>query len=302
MYNLNKPHIHNEYELLSYLARKIDSSTALDDSLPADATELMLHCPCHHDETPSLALSVKEDKALIHCFAGCDTEDIMKVCGLKMSDLFLYKRDNDGLSSDLNSDLMPAAVDKQHIQPVERISDLKSVFDTDKRMKRFYQRKEWKMELLDDSDLLLIEQRYGFPVKVLKNLCDCHVLLKWIDFDGSPCWCVTEGGGSINGPFNVAQVVRLDGEVFSFKDGSTSKKKTLPGSNVSMLGGFCLTFDKFWHSENSRYTYIICEGITDYLAAWCLIDYFDLKNIMPLAAFGAQVKPSNEIFRHIDHI
>ena len=89
MYNLNKPHIHNEYELLSYLARKIDPSTALDDSLPADATELMLHCPSHHDETPSLALSVKEDKALIHCFAGCSTEDILKVCGLKMSDLFL---------------------------------------------------------------------------------------------------------------------------------------------------------------------------------------------------------------------
>lgn len=302
MYNLNKPHIHDEYELLSYLARKIDSSTALDDSLPADATELMLHCPCHHDETPSLALSVKEDKALIHCFAGCSTEDILKVCGLKMSDLFLYKRDNDGLSSDLNSDPMPVAVDKQHIQPVERISDLKSVFATDKGMKGFNQRKEWKIELLDDSDLLLIEQRYGFPVKVLKNLCDCHVLLKWIDFDGSPCWCVTEGGGNLQCPFNVAQAVRLDGEVFTSKNGSTSKKKTLPGANVSMLGGFCLSLDKSWHSENSRYAYIICEGITDYLAAWSLIDYFDLKNIMPLAAFGAQVKPTEDIFRYLDHI
>ncbi|MBQ7590879.1 MAG: DUF3987 domain-containing protein [Verrucomicrobia bacterium] len=301
MYNLNKPHIHNEYELLSYLARKIDSSTALDDSLPADATELMLHCPCHHDETPSLALSVKEDKALIHCFAGCSTEDILKVCGLKMSDLFLYKRNNDGLSSDLNSDPMPAVVDKQHIQPVERIFELKSVFDTDKGMKGFNQRKEWKFELLDDSDLLLIEQRYGFPVKVLKELCDHHVLFKWIDFDGSPCWCVTEGGGNnLNYPFNVAQAVRLDGEMFTSKNGRTSKKKTLPGANVSMLGGFYLVFDKFWRSENPRYAYVICEGITDYLAAWSLIDYFDLKNIMPLAAFGAQVKPSNEIFRHID--
>ena len=120
MYNLHHPNVHNEYELLSYLARKIDPSIALlEDSPSDDLTEIMLHCPCHHDGDPSLALSVNENKALIHCFAGCRTEDILKARGLKMADLFLYKGDKTGLSSNLN--LMSAPMDKQHIEPVKSL-------------------------------------------------------------------------------------------------------------------------------------------------------------------------------------
>ena len=291
---LHNPKIRNGHELMSYLVGKIDPS--LLESL-GDSTTINLHCPCHHDENPSLALSVNENKALIYCFAGCDTEDILKVCGLKMSDLYLYESDNDNFCSGLNSSQTTAAVDKQHIQPVERISDLKSVFDSDKGTKGFNQRKEWKFEPLDDSDLLLIEKRYGFPIDVLRRICNYNILLKWIDFDKTPCWCVTDGRESREiGFFNVAQAVRLDGELFTVKGGSTTKKKTLPGSNISIWGGAYFSLNHSWHSENSKYAYIICEGITDYLAAWCLIDYFKLKNIMPIAVFGAQVNPSKEFF------
>ena len=46
-------------------------------------------CPAHDDRSPSL--SIKEDasgKVLIHCWAGCDTRDVMAAIGLTLSDLF----------------------------------------------------------------------------------------------------------------------------------------------------------------------------------------------------------------------
>lgn len=50
-------------------------------------------CPAHKDNSPSLRVSVLTDgRILLHCFAGCRTEDVVASIGLKMSDLF-----NDGL-------------------------------------------------------------------------------------------------------------------------------------------------------------------------------------------------------------
>lgn len=47
-------------------------------------------CPCHNDKQASLSISYdsKENKTLMHCHAGCDTRDILKAVGLKMTDLF----------------------------------------------------------------------------------------------------------------------------------------------------------------------------------------------------------------------
>lgn len=47
-------------------------------------------CPCHNDKQASLSISYdsKENKTLMHCHAGCDTRDILKSVGLKMTDLF----------------------------------------------------------------------------------------------------------------------------------------------------------------------------------------------------------------------
>jgi 5S rRNA maturation endonuclease (ribonuclease M5) len=39
------------------------------------------------DQTPSLTVTVKGDKVLLFCHAGCRTEDIVKALGLRMSDL-----------------------------------------------------------------------------------------------------------------------------------------------------------------------------------------------------------------------
>lgn len=49
----------------------------------------MAQCPCHEDKEPSLAVSEGDDgRVLLKCFAGCDTEDIVKALGLSMADLF----------------------------------------------------------------------------------------------------------------------------------------------------------------------------------------------------------------------
>jgi hypothetical protein len=46
-------------------------------------------CPAHDDREPSLSVSEGEDgRALIKCFAGCETEDVVGELGLEMRNLF----------------------------------------------------------------------------------------------------------------------------------------------------------------------------------------------------------------------
>ena len=51
-------------------------------------TSCMAICPCHNDKKASLSISNEGDKILIHCFAGCRTDDILKTVGLHEKDLF----------------------------------------------------------------------------------------------------------------------------------------------------------------------------------------------------------------------
>ena len=48
----------------------------------------LARCPFHDDKNPSLSVSVKEGRILLHCHAGCITESIVEALGLKMADLF----------------------------------------------------------------------------------------------------------------------------------------------------------------------------------------------------------------------
>ena len=46
-------------------------------------------CPAHDDKSPSLSIMDGDDgKALLHCFAGCESSDVVAAIGLSMSDLF----------------------------------------------------------------------------------------------------------------------------------------------------------------------------------------------------------------------
>lgn len=46
-------------------------------------------CPAHEDRSPSLSVRCCDDgRWLVHCFAGCDTHDILGAMGLEIADLF----------------------------------------------------------------------------------------------------------------------------------------------------------------------------------------------------------------------
>lgn len=46
-------------------------------------------CPAHDDNGPSLAIRELDDgRILIHCFAGCETQSVLGVLGMDMTDLF----------------------------------------------------------------------------------------------------------------------------------------------------------------------------------------------------------------------
>jgi hypothetical protein len=49
----------------------------------------MARCPAHNDKNPSLSICEGEGgQVLIHCFAGCETKDVLSAVGLNYSDLY----------------------------------------------------------------------------------------------------------------------------------------------------------------------------------------------------------------------
>jgi DNA primase len=45
-------------------------------------------CPAHDDRTPSLTITATAGSLLLHCHAGCDTDDVLSALGFTMADLF----------------------------------------------------------------------------------------------------------------------------------------------------------------------------------------------------------------------
>lgn len=54
-----------------------------------DRTGKMWQCPAHDDGRPSLRVTRKEDRVLLHCLAGCDSREVVDALGLSMLDLFV---------------------------------------------------------------------------------------------------------------------------------------------------------------------------------------------------------------------
>jgi hypothetical protein len=56
----------------------------------SNGEKAMCFCPAHHDgHDPSLSLKAENGRLLLHCFAGCQPEDIVSEMGLEMKDLFV---------------------------------------------------------------------------------------------------------------------------------------------------------------------------------------------------------------------
>lgn len=49
-------------------------------------------CPAHDDRNPSLSVTQRDGKILLHCHRGCSKEEILEAMGLKLSDLFIEPR------------------------------------------------------------------------------------------------------------------------------------------------------------------------------------------------------------------
>lgn len=54
------------------------------------------YCPAHNDKEASLTITKGNDRVLLHCHAGCNTENILQMVGLKMSDLFCQDQEKQG--------------------------------------------------------------------------------------------------------------------------------------------------------------------------------------------------------------
>lgn len=71
---------------LKDILTKVQKAKRLSDG------SFMALCPAHDDKTPSLQITLNENKILLFCHAGCATEAVIQSLGLTMGDLFLEPR------------------------------------------------------------------------------------------------------------------------------------------------------------------------------------------------------------------
>jgi hypothetical protein len=149
-------------------------------------------CPGHNDNTPSLSVSIGEDKKiLVHCFAGCDTKKILEAVGLEMRDLYPPPPSS-------RSAVLPPRT-RIHRQPVVIAADPEFVA----LQKRFA--KSISPERIEE-----LAHALGVTAASLREL-----QIGWSHDDS--CWTFPE--------YNVAQ--QVCGILRRFKDG---QKRTIKGS------------------------------------------------------------------------
>ncbi len=75
----------------------------LDRVRPTGKDRWIACCPAHDDKSPSLAVTIKDEKILLHCFSGCSVYDVLFSVGMKAYELFPDSTPR----SDLKSTRMP---------------------------------------------------------------------------------------------------------------------------------------------------------------------------------------------------
>jgi hypothetical protein len=71
-------------------SRPVENLVRLLDAKRTGDNGWIAKCPVHNDRKPSLSISEGADgRALLKCFAGCDTNNIVAVLGLRSNDLFV---------------------------------------------------------------------------------------------------------------------------------------------------------------------------------------------------------------------
>jgi putative DNA primase/helicase len=80
---------HDASALAEALAQRCDQAHQRGETWVA-------RCPAHDDHTPSLHITPKDDKVVLHCFAHCTAEAVVQALGLTMADLFVQQRSPNG--------------------------------------------------------------------------------------------------------------------------------------------------------------------------------------------------------------
>jgi DNA primase len=121
-----------------------------------------------------------------------------------------------------------------------------------------------------ENDVAQLANKLNISEEAL-NLAIKDDYLKFYSKRGIRYWAISEGS-----PLNVTQERRLDGQMIEFEDGTTAKCRTF-GSPSCPIG-----------LKNLKDNIILCEGGTDFLAAYQLILAENLeKCFSPVCILGA---------------
>ena len=110
-------------------------------------------CPAHNDSSPSLSLTLTEDRILIKCHSGCSIDQICNCQGIKKSDLFRKCETNTRTKS-------TAHEKKKAIQvnPIEKVQ-----FHSSKHKKRVTENVRYTYHKSDGSDASM---SYGLNLRI----------------------------------------------------------------------------------------------------------------------------------------
>lgn len=82
----------------------------LDRVRPRGRGQWSARCPAHDDKGPSLSVKeTAEGAVLVHCFAGCNVDEIVRAVGLDLGGLFPPKPDKPGAGTKPSKLKLPAA-------------------------------------------------------------------------------------------------------------------------------------------------------------------------------------------------
>lgn len=187
-------------------------------------------CPAHEDRTASLSLGAGDDgRVLLHCHAGCSTEEVVAALGLKMVDLF------DGQASSNRHREIVATYDYFDAEGDELLFQVVRFNPKDFRQRRPDGNGGWAWKLGDTRRMpyrlpeLIEAVEAGDPVYIVEGEKDVHAL----EFAGAVATCNPGGAGkwktSYNDYFGGADVVIVADRDEPGRKHACAVKQTLEG-------------------------------------------------------------------------
>lgn len=202
-------------------------------------------CPAHSDKEASLTITRGTDSVLIHCHAGCKTEDVLQAAGLTMSDLF-YKEQQSGSSCFSWKNY----VEKKECRKIEAAYNYCSINGNYAYTKLRLQGKKMLYGMFDEKGLF----RYGLRGRNRKSFAAIYGDIKNINesiSSGKPIF-IPEGekdvdtltkrgyvaftyGGANDWNHNIAQLCK-DADVYILADNDVPGKRVAETIQTDLTG------------------------------------------------------------------